>query len=67
MCLLIDIYGGEAGPVIDVTNEVALPKRVAITSRRSRPGHLTRHHIVDEQVGSILRRLGCDVTEGQDE
>ena len=25
------------------------------------------HHIADEQVTDILRRLGCEVTEGKDE
>ena len=34
--LLIDICGGEAGPVIDVTNENTLPKRATITLRRSK-------------------------------
>ena len=65
--LLIDICGGEAGPVIDVTNEATLPKRATITLRRSKLDRLIGHHIADEQVSDILRRLGCDVTEGQDE
>ena len=65
--LLIDICGGEAGPVIDVTNEDTLPKRATITLRRSKLDRLIGHHIADEQVSDILRRLGCDVTEGQDE
>ncbi|MBJ5918773.1 phenylalanine--tRNA ligase subunit beta, partial [Salmonella enterica subsp. enterica serovar Typhimurium] len=65
--LLIDICGGEAGPVIDVTHEDTLPKRATITLRRSKLDRLIGHHIADEQVRDILRRLGCDVTEGQDE
>ena len=65
--LLIDICGGEAGPIIDVTNEATLPKRATITLRRSKLDRLIGHHIADEQVSDILRRLGCDVTEGQDE
>ena len=56
--LLIDICGGEAGPVIDVTNESALPQRATITLRRSK---------LDRLIGDILRRLGCEVTEGQDQ
>ena len=28
---------------------------------------LIGHHIADEQVTDILRRLGCEVTEGKDE
>ncbi|MGK3196281.1 phenylalanine--tRNA ligase subunit beta [Enterobacter ludwigii] len=65
--LLIDICGGEAGPVIDVTHEATLPKRATITLRRSKLDRLIGHHVADAQVSDILRRLGCDVTEGQDE
>jgi len=65
--LLIDICGGEAGPVIDVTHEATLPKRATITLRRSKLDRLIGHHIADAQVGDILRRLGCEVTEGQAE
>lgn len=65
--LLIDICGGEAGPVIDVTHEEALPKRATITLRRSKLDRLIGHHVADAQVSDILRRLGCEVTEGQDE
>ncbi|HBA1185682.1 TPA: phenylalanine--tRNA ligase subunit beta [Escherichia coli] len=65
--LLIDICGGEAGPVIDITNEATLPKRATITLRRSKLDRLIGHHIADEQVTDILRRLGCEVTEGKDE
>ncbi len=64
--LLIDLCGGEAGPVIDVTSEAHLPKPATITLRRSKLDRLIGHHIDDAQVGDILRRLGCEVTEGQD-
>lgn len=65
--LLIDICGGEAGPVVDVTSEAHLPKRATITLRRSKLDRLIGHVIPDEQVTDILKRLGCEVTEGQDE
>jgi phenylalanyl-tRNA synthetase beta chain len=65
--LLIDICGGEAGPVVDITNEATLPKRATIRLRRSKLDRLIGHHIADEQVTDILKRLGCEVTEGQDE
>jgi len=65
--LLLDICGGEAGPVINVTNEATLPKPATIRLRRSKLDRLIGHHIADAQVSDILRRLGCDVTEGQDE
>lgn len=65
--LLLDICGGEAGPVIDVTSETHLPTRATITLRRSKLDRLIGHHIADAQVTDILKRLGCEVTEGQDE
>jgi len=65
--LLIDICGGEAGPVIDVTHEDALPKRATIRLRRSKLDRLIGHHVADAQVSDILKRLGCEVTEGQDQ
>ncbi|MCL7705536.1 phenylalanine--tRNA ligase subunit beta, partial [Enterobacter kobei] len=65
--LLIAICGGEAGPVIDVTHEATLPKRATITLRRSKLDRLIGHHVADAQVTDILTRLGCEVTEGQDE
>jgi phenylalanyl-tRNA synthetase beta subunit (EC 6.1.1.20) len=34
---------------------------------RSKLDRLIGHHIPDEQVSDILKRLGCEVTEGQDE
>ncbi|CAQ83963.1 MULTISPECIES: phenylalanine--tRNA ligase subunit beta [Photorhabdus] len=60
--LLIDICGGEAGPIIDVTDESQLPKPATITLRREKLDRLIGHHVPDEQVGDILTRLGCKVT-----
>ncbi|EFV41381.1 phenylalanine--tRNA ligase subunit beta [Hafnia paralvei] len=60
--LLIDICGGHAGPVIDVTNEAALPKRATITLRREKLDRLIGHHVADAQVTDILERLGCKVS-----
>lgn len=65
--LLTDICGGEVGPVIDVTNEAHLPKAATITLRRSKLDRLIGHHIEDAQVSDILRRLGCEVTEGDNQ
>ena len=62
--LLLEICGGEAGPVIDVTTESALPQRATITLRREKLDRLIGHVIADAEVSDILRRLGCEVTEG---
>lgn len=63
--LLIDICGGKAGPIIDATSEAHLPERATITLRRSKLDRLIGHEIADQQVSDILRRLGCEVTEGE--
>ena len=63
--LLLDICGGEAGPVIDVTSEASLPKPATITLRREKLDRLIGHVIADNDVSDILRRLGCKVTEGE--
>ncbi|PWC20692.1 phenylalanine--tRNA ligase subunit beta [Brenneria roseae subsp. roseae] len=60
--LLIEICGGEAGPVVDVTSEANLPARATITLRREKLDRLIGHVIADEQVTDILQRLGCNVT-----
>ncbi|VYU60195.1 phenylalanine--tRNA ligase subunit beta [Metakosakonia massiliensis] len=65
--LLLDICGGEAGPIVDISNEATLPKRATIRLRRSKLDRLIGHHIADDQVTDILQRLGCEVTAGQDE
>ena len=65
--LLLDICGGEAGPVIDVTNQAALPKAASITLRREKLDRLIGHVIADDQVTDILQRLGCKVTTGSGE
>ncbi|MEI2264786.1 phenylalanine--tRNA ligase subunit beta [Erwinia sp. CGal63] len=62
--LLLDICGGEAGPVIDQTNEATLPPRATITLRREKLDRLIGHVIADEEVSDILSRLGCEVTAG---
>ena len=65
--LLLDICGGEAGPVIDQTDASKLPPRATITLRRKKLDRLIGHVIADEQVTDILTRLGCEVTQGEDE
>ncbi|WJV55737.1 phenylalanine--tRNA ligase subunit beta [Prodigiosinella aquatilis] len=61
--LLLDICGGNAGPVIDVTSEKDLPVRATIELRREKLDRLIGHHIADEKVSTILSHLGCQVTK----
>ncbi|CAI1511593.1 phenylalanine--tRNA ligase subunit beta [Serratia fonticola] len=64
--LLIDICGGQAGSIIDVSDESTLPKRATIALRREKLDRLIGHVVPSEQVSDILRRLGCQVTEQGD-
>ena len=65
--LLLEICGGQAGPVIDQTDAKELPARATITLRREKLDRLIGHVIADEQVTDILTRLGCEVTVGAGE
>ncbi|WOA51480.1 phenylalanine--tRNA ligase subunit beta [Dickeya solani] len=60
--LLLDICGGEAGPVVEVVSEKDLPARATIALRRDKLDRLIGHVISDEKVSDILTRLGCQVT-----
>ncbi|MBX9447540.1 phenylalanine--tRNA ligase subunit beta [Dickeya chrysanthemi] len=64
--LLLDICGGDAGPVVDVTSEKDLPVRATITLRRDKLDRLIGHVISDEKVSDILNRLGCQVIKTAD-
>jgi phenylalanyl-tRNA synthetase beta chain len=59
--LIIDIAGGEAGPVTEVTTETALPQRHAVLLRRERIAKTLGIALVDEQVVDIFQRLGMVV------
>lgn len=61
--LLLEICGGAAGPVIDVTSEKDLPKAATISLRREKLDRLIGHHVDDAQVTDILSRLGCKVEQ----
>lgn len=59
--LLLEIVGGEAGPVIEAVSEEDLPSRPAINLRRERIGRLLGFSLADEDVEDILRREGCQL------
>ncbi|UNH43676.1 phenylalanine--tRNA ligase subunit beta [Moellerella wisconsensis] len=60
--LILDICGGQATDIIDVTHQQYLPKASTITLTRKKLDRLLGHHIDDSQVTDILTRLGCQVT-----
>ncbi|MEL0629501.1 phenylalanine--tRNA ligase subunit beta [Psychromonas aquatilis] len=61
--LLVDICGGEVGPITEAVSEANLPKQATITLRRSKLDRLIGISIDAERVQEILSQLGCEVTE----
>ncbi|WP_345853241.1 phenylalanine--tRNA ligase subunit beta [Shewanella algae] len=59
--LVLDICGGEAGPVVEAKSEAHLPKAADIKLRRSKLDKLLCHQISDADVEEILTRLGFQV------
>lgn len=64
--LLLEIVGGEAGPISEVKSEEHLPKLEAITLRKARLEQLLAHKIDDAEVSQILTSLGLAVTDAGD-
>ena len=60
--LLLDIVGGEAGPVIDIKSEKDLPEQEAITLRRDRIKRILGIDVPDDSVTEMLSRLGMIIT-----
>jgi phenylalanyl-tRNA synthetase beta chain len=64
--LLLDIVGGESGPVVHVTNG-DLPKERQVSLRRARIRSGLSLDISDEEVLDILTRLGLRLLETNDQ
>ena len=64
--LLVDICGGEVGPVIEVTNQNELPLQATIKLRRNKIDRIIGYTIETQKITDILVRLGCEV-EYQDD
>ncbi|MBL4608097.1 MAG: phenylalanine--tRNA ligase subunit beta [Pseudomonadales bacterium] len=56
--LLMDIVGGEPGPLVEVADEAQLPDTQFITLRSSRIGRVLGFNIEEAEVEGILGRLG---------
>ncbi len=59
--LVLEIAGGQAGPVIEVADAAHLPVRQPITLRRERIARVLGVSVDDAQVEDILTRLGMAV------
>lgn len=64
--LILQIAGGQAGPVIDVTHAAQLPVRSPIALRRARIARVLGIAVPDDKVLDILTRLGMQVATASD-
>jgi phenylalanyl-tRNA synthetase beta chain len=65
--LIIEICGGQAGPVVEVSSEEYLPQRVEIRLRKARIEMILGLTMADADVEEILVRLGLQlVTQDED-
>ncbi|MEE1866882.1 phenylalanine--tRNA ligase subunit beta [Pseudomonas auratipiscis] len=63
--LLLEIVGGEAGPVVDVTSEAHLPKVAPITLRAERLSQMLGMEMASTEVEQLLNGLGLETTAGE--
>nr|WP_298248599.1 phenylalanine--tRNA ligase subunit beta [uncultured Halomonas sp.] len=59
--LLLDIVGGEAGPLVEVASEAWLPATRRVVLRRARLEQALGKAFADAEVSEILERLGMGV------
>jgi phenylalanyl-tRNA synthetase beta chain len=64
--LIVDIAGGAAGPITEVTAKAALPQRQTVLLRRSRIEKTLGIALADELVADIFQRLGMTVESQAD-
>jgi len=64
--LLLDIVGGEPGPVVEAVSEADLPEVQQVLLRRSKLAALLALEIPDAEVEEILNRLGMLLVEVND-
>jgi len=61
--LLLDIVGGQAGPIVEAKSDENIPQTKDVNLRRAMLDSRIGHHIEDAKVSEILTRLGFDVSE----
>lgn len=64
--LLLDIVGGEAGPIIEVVNQEQLPNLAPVTLRADRIEQMLGLKIDDEEIVRLLTALGLGVSPSGD-
>ncbi|MGY0505384.1 phenylalanine--tRNA ligase subunit beta [Luteimonas sp. e5] len=64
--LILDIAGGEAGPVVEAVNHADLPCPASIHLRRARVARVLGLAIADAEIERILNALGLQVEAGDE-
>jgi phenylalanyl-tRNA synthetase beta chain len=64
--LLLEIVGGEAGPIVEAVSQENIPAEKTVSLRRAKLDSRIGHHIDDATVTNILTRLGFSVSETGD-
>ena len=64
--LLLDIVGGQAGPIVDQIDQTHFPKPKSVKLRRARITRLLGIEMSDEQVEDVLVRLGMAITSNDE-
>ncbi len=64
--LILDIAGGQPGPVLEAVNEADLPKPVSIALRRARVSRVLGMEVSDAEIERILTALGLAVEANAD-
>ncbi|MCO7245309.1 phenylalanine--tRNA ligase subunit beta [Halomonas sp. Mc5H-6] len=63
--LLLEICGGQAGPVVEAKSEAAMPTTKRIKLRGERLEKALSKRLADDDVGDILERLGFGARESE--
>jgi len=61
--LLLDIVGGQAGPIVETKSDENIPQTKDVSLRREKLDRRIGHHIEDIKVSEILTRLGFTLSE----
>lgn len=61
--LILDICGGEAGPVVETVDQAAMPSEVTVELRSSRVKQVLALELPKAEITDMLTRLGMKVTE----
>jgi phenylalanyl-tRNA synthetase beta chain len=61
--LILDICGGEAGPVVEAVSESDIPARAEVSLRKARLAKVLGIDIAADTVSEILARLGLEAKE----